>query len=74
MANASGRDFDNGELIDSIAHAIVAREWNALADEVITMGPRPKWWRLCARRRWDRTSRRIINHWQIWRDAHRESA
>jgi len=100
MSNASGRAFDNGDLIQStttdggaaerkrqaehiaasvkryvalLEHkAIVAREWNALADEAIAMGPRPKWWRFRARRRWDRATRRIIAHWQIWRDTHRE--
>jgi len=59
-----------GELL---AHrALIAREWNLIADEAMAMGPVPRWWQFRARRRWFKAARHIIEHWQIWRDAHGE--
>lgn len=99
MSNASGRSFDNGDIICSGAslavtrlrnterssasvkryvealknRAIIAKEWSALVDEAVSLGARPKWWRLRARRRWTRNAAILIQRQQIWCDLHKDA-
>lgn len=38
------------------------------------LGPRPPWWRLLARRRWDRATAHEFAEWERWRELLMEDA